>query len=67
MTKPVAPCKDCRKREIGCHAKCKKYNKFSVDLAAWHAAVREETGTKEADSFLVSNYLERQKIFGGKK
>ena len=27
-----SPCKDCQKREIGCHSKCKHYIEFRHDL-----------------------------------
>ena len=28
MPLPHAPCKDCERREIGCHGKCEEYNEF---------------------------------------
>lgn len=28
-----APCKDCKKRELGCHSKCEKYLAFKKEMA----------------------------------
>jgi hypothetical protein len=28
MIKPIAPCKDCDDRYVGCHIDCEKYNDF---------------------------------------
>lgn len=28
MIKPIAPCKDCTDRYVGCHVDCEKYNDF---------------------------------------
>lgn len=27
----TAPCKDCKKRELGCHSKCEEYLNFRVE------------------------------------
>lgn len=32
MKKPVAPCKDCESRFIGCHIVCDKYIRFSHEM-----------------------------------
>lgn len=26
----IAPCRDCKKREVGCHAKCEDYKSWKV-------------------------------------
>lgn len=28
--KYIAPCKDCKKRTIDCHGKCKEYNEYRI-------------------------------------
>lgn len=34
MKRPIAPCKDCDSRSIGCHAVCEKYIKFNKECEA---------------------------------
>lgn len=38
----VAPCKDCRDRELGCHSKCIKYMEFKKQQDALNKQRREE-------------------------
>lgn len=38
-----APCKDCEKRELGCHSKCEKYKEYRKQ----HDALSELKRSKE--------------------
>ena len=38
----IAPCKDCTRREVGCHGKCEDYGKWNEE----HARLKK----KEADA-----------------
>lgn len=40
--KPMSPCKDCEKREVGCHSKCAKYMKFFHDSELFRNKIHEE-------------------------
>lgn len=46
MSKPVAPCKTCEKREVGCHAKCEDYGEYVEKRSAW---VRLVNANKDKD------------------
>jgi hypothetical protein len=36
-----APCKDCKERELGCHAKCEKYIDFKQEREQENKVERE--------------------------
>lgn len=36
-----APCKDCPKRKVGCHDKCKDYKQFLVENEARKKRIKE--------------------------
>ena len=36
------PCKDCAKREVGCHAKCEEYAKYRAEIDATREAKKAE-------------------------
>lgn len=38
----TAPCKDCKRREIGCHGKCEEYAAFRARIALEIAKRRED-------------------------
>ena len=40
MKKPQSPCKDCEDREVGCHGKCEKYQRFHEDIVAYSEVVK---------------------------
>jgi hypothetical protein len=50
-----APCKDCEKRELGCHSKCEEYQAFDK-----YNKARNEANIKERES-LCYTYDERVK------
>ena len=37
---PVAPCKDCPEREIGCHERCEKYQTFRKDRREFNSQMQ---------------------------
>lgn len=39
----TAPCKDCKRREIGCHGKCEEYAAFRARNERESARRREDT------------------------
>jgi hypothetical protein len=41
MTQVQCPCKDCKDRKVGCHAKCEKYIKYA-EYSKWKAEKRTE-------------------------
>lgn len=41
MSKPIAPCKTCKKREVGCHTRCEEYQEYLVKRSAWGQLVRK--------------------------
>lgn len=45
MSKPAAPCRDCRRRAPGCHdaAVCSAWGQYQRDLVAWHDMYRADT------------------------
>jgi len=40
----TAPCKDCQKRELGCHATCERYAAYSAE---WQKARAERERYRE--------------------
>lgn len=38
----VYPCKDCQKREVGCHSKCEKYSQKRKEQDAMNAYIRND-------------------------
>lgn len=42
MSKPLAPCKDCPDREVGCHSKCERYTSFRKELDEYNKAEAED-------------------------
>jgi len=48
MSKPVAPCKTCEKREVGCHANCEGYKEYLAKRDAWvQLVVKNKNKDKE--------------------
>lgn len=68
MLKPVAPCKDCERREVGCHAECPEYQAFRKALDKWNRDAREEEERGvDADKMLIENTLKRKRNATGGK
>lgn len=62
MNKPVAPCKDCKNRYLGCHSECKGYIQFLEDKQEWDRMVRDEKDkAKLTDTWSYSEYNKRNK------
>ena len=60
--KPQSPCKDCKEREVGCHAACKKYAGYCKELESWKQTVKAaQTEGQEADSFRHHTFTTLQK------
>ena len=36
-----SPCKDCKRREVGCHGSCEEYLRFSEERAEYNRRRRE--------------------------
>ena len=47
----IAPCKDCKDRELGCHGKCERYQSWAND----RERVRE-TERKEKEKYNIARY-----------
>lgn len=41
---PIAPCKDCTKRYIGCHAKCQEYLTFKKQMDKYNETIHHSHG-----------------------
>ena len=48
MKKPMPPCKDCRDRQVGCHAACEKYREFTEANDKYRA---------ESDKIEIRDYI----------
>ena len=44
MKRPVAPCKGCDDRELGCHSKCDRYKQFCKDQNKFMSLIAKEKG-----------------------
>ena len=51
-----APCRNCQKREIGCHASCREYLEWHEYISK---AMRFESRFTESDGYLIENRLDR--------
>lgn len=56
MIRLKPPCKDCKDRKLGCHAKCKAYIKWARE----HEAAREKDRTKRIIDFTLKK-LKRER------
>lgn len=62
MLNPTAPCKNCLKRELGCHSNCDAYKEFKINLSEYNKETRaNKTKFLQADAFAIE-----QCIRGGK-
>ena len=50
-----APCRKCEKRELGCHDRCKEYEKFSN----YRRSIREEQKKVAAEKELIYESVQR--------
>ena len=41
-----APCKDCKKRTLGCHSKCRAYSCYQIDIRSVREKRKEEVMTR---------------------
>lgn len=41
MAKPLSPCKDCEKRQVGCHSECEEFLKFRKRLGAYKSTLKD--------------------------
>lgn len=42
MKKPIAKCKDCHNRKVGCHSTCEEYKKFLQENEEWKKMIGSE-------------------------
>lgn len=52
-----APCKDCEKRNVGCHSRCEEYQKYSAER---HEINRKKMQESISNSDYV--YARRRKV-----
>lgn len=52
------PCRDCEKRQVGCHGKCEAYQHY----AAGREAIREEKARKNEAEGYTRNCIRARKI-----
>ena len=57
MNKPIAPCRGCPDREVGCHSICEKYLAYDAE----NKIFREEK-IRVSDAFWIQNDIERRRI-----
>lgn len=50
---PVAPCKDCQEKELGCHDRCEKYQEFRK--------TRREFNQKMSEFGIYNSYVADRK------
>lgn len=58
-----APCKDCPRREVGCHSKCDDYIKFDAENKARLASM---AGKSDLDTYridMVRTYRKKRRRF----
>lgn len=60
MSKPVAPCKDCGGRYVGCHSECEKYLRF-LKLNEEYKAVKYAEVEKDTPTTVYFKRLEKDK------
>lgn len=46
MAEPLSPCKNCEKRQVGCHSKCEDFIKFRRALGSYKKAIRDSLHKK---------------------
>lgn len=44
MPRTISPCKDCRKRVVGCHSVCERYKRFQRINEQEREAIRHTSG-----------------------
>lgn len=49
--KPIAPCKECQERTLGCHSSCGAYSVFRANLDNRNKAIRESKLRGKADIY----------------
>lgn len=66
--KPQSPCRECKAREVGCHAGCERYEGYCKELEDWKQTVKaEKYEGVEADSYRIETLLKvKKKMQGGK-
>ena len=50
-------CKDCTKRTVGCHGKCKEYIEWRKEYDEMKSKIEKD---RKADGFLISNENKRK-------
>ena len=55
----VYPCKNCQKREVGCHSKCERYSQMRKEQDAINAYIRNDI---EMMKELCESYMRYEKI-----
>lgn len=54
------PCRECQKRKIGCHSKCKEY---ANAIAKVKATRENERSSKMAADFLIETYFKNKNFY----
>ena len=58
--RPKAVCKDCKKRNPGCHSKCQDYISFKKELEEYHNTIKEENKISAAYNSYISDKFRRR-------
>ena len=56
------PCKDCPRREIGCHAKCPDYAEYAAERAKAREQYLKEKEVRDASIELMCKRKKRQRM-----
>lgn len=56
MSKPVAPCKDCKNRHLSCHSACDTYQAYAKDAKEYTENIR----AAKADHYAYDNWHRKE-------
>lgn len=59
---PIAPCKDCTDRHVGCHGKCENYVKWRAEKDKIHVEYIEKyKGERAIEDYTVKLMIKQKK------
>lgn len=60
--KPMAPCKDCEDRFVGCHSTCTEYQKYKKDISDFNYQVKLSRELSDsARQFIIDQCLKNRR------
>jgi hypothetical protein len=59
---PIAPCKDCTDRHVGCHGKCKKYIDWKEEKDKLHTEyIKRYMGERTIEDYTVKLMIRKKR------